>query len=298
MDPAPYADEPTFAETEVVVGSVKLPGTLAMPKRQGLVPAVVLVHGSGPLDRDETIGPNKVFKDLAWGLATRGIAVLRYDKRSLVAPMKVVTVKDEVVDDAVAAVQVLATHPAVDRNRIFVLGHSLGGMLAPRIAETSSEVHGIVVMAGITRPPEDVILDQIRHLRGADSPEMAAAEEFARRVRDPKLLPGDTINFMGSPMPAAYWLDLRGYHPEQLAASLKKPMLVIQGGRDYQVTVADFEGWKRAVGARPYATLKLYAPLNHLFIAGEGRSMPEEYLRPGHVDPQVVSDIAEWVSRN
>ena len=75
-------------------------------------------------------------------------------------------------------------------------------------------------------------------------------------------------------------------------------MLVLQGGRDYQVTLADFEGWKRAVGACPYATLKLYAPLNHLFIAGEGRSMPEEYLRAGHVDPQVVSDIAEWISRN
>ena len=199
--PAPYVDEPTFAETEVVVGRTDLPGTMAMPKRQGLVPAVVLVHGSGPQDRDETIGPNKVFKDLAWGLATRGIAVLRYDKRSLVAPMKVGTVKDEVVDDAVAAVQALARHPAVDKNRIFVLGHSLGGMLAPRIAETSSEVHGIVVMAGTTRPLEDVILDQIRHLRGGDSPEMAAAEEFAHRVRDPKLLAGDTINFMGKPMP-------------------------------------------------------------------------------------------------
>lgn len=296
--PAPYANESTFAETAVVVGSVNLPGTLSLPKRQDRVAAVVLVHGSGPLDRDETVGPNKVFKDLAWGLASRGIAVLRYDKRSLVARMDTGTVKDEVIDDAVAAAQVLAAHPAVDKSRIFVLGHSLGGMLAPRIAAASPEVDGIIILAGTTRPLEEVIVEQIRHLRGPDSPEMVAAEEFARRVRDPKLRAEDHVNFMGTPMPAGYWLDLRGYRPELQAAALKKPMLVLQGGRDYQVTLADFEGWKRAVEGRSHAALKLYPSLNHLFISGEGRSMPEEYLRASHVDAQVIGDIADWIQRN
>jgi dienelactone hydrolase len=296
--PPPYADPSTFAETAVVVGVLKLPGTVSMPKRQERVAAVVLVHGSGPLDRDETVGPNKVFKDLAWGLASRGTAVLRYDKRSAVTRMNTGTVKDEVVDDAIAAVELLAAHPAVDKNRIFVLGHSLGGMLAPRIAEASSEVDGIVVMAGATRPLEDVILEQIKLMRGADSPEMVSAEAFAKRVRDPKLLPNDTIDFMGNSMPAGYWLDLRSYHPAQLAAALRKPMLVLQGGRDYQVTPADFDGWKRAVEGRDHVVLKLYPSLNHLFVSGEGRSMPQEYLRAGHVDLQVISDISDWIQRN
>lgn len=295
--PAPYANASTFSETAIVVGSANLPGTLSLPKRQERVAAVVLVHGSGPLDRDETVGPNKVFKDLAWGLASRGIAVLRYDKRSLVVRMDTGTVKDEVIDDAVAAVQLLAAYPVVDKNRIFVLGHSLGGMLAPRIAEASSEVDGIIILAGTTRPLEDVIVEQIRHIKGADSQEMAAAEEFARQVRDPRLRVEDKVTFMGTPTPAGYWLDLRGYHPEQLAAALRKPMLVLQGGRDYQVTLSDFAGWKRAADGRSHATLKVYPSLNHLFISGEGRSMPEEYLRADHVEAEVISDIVDWIQR-
>ncbi len=294
----PYADPSRFSETAVVVGAFKLPGTVSMPTAEAPVPAIVLVHGSGPQDRDEMIGPNKVFKDLAWGLASRGIAVLRYDKRSLVAPMKGGTVKDEVIDDVSAGVDVLTAQGSVNRKRVFVLGHSLGGMLVPRIAALRPDVAGIIVMAGTTRPLEDVIVDQFRYLRGPESPETAAAQEFVRRVRDPLLSPDATIDFMGSPMPASYWLDLRGYRPEEVAAMLRRPMLVLQGGRDYQVTLADFEGWKRALDGQAHATLKLYPAMNHLFIPGEGRSMPEEYLRPGHVDPQVISDIAEWIQRS
>lgn len=156
-----YTDQSTFAETPVLVGDFSLPGTVSAPKRAGLAPAVVLVHGSGPHDRDETIGPNKVFKDLAWGLASRGIAVLRYDKRSLSAGLKTGTVKDETIDDAVAAVDVLAAQAGVDSARLFVLGYSLGGMLAPRIASTATALKGFIVLAGTTRPLEDVIVDQL-----------------------------------------------------------------------------------------------------------------------------------------
>ena len=152
-----------------------------------------------------------------------------------------------------------------------------------------------IVLAGTTRPLEDVIVEQMQYLKGAASSELAAAEEFARRVRDPLLSPDSTVDFMGSPMPAAYWLDLRGYRPEALAATLGKPILVLEGGRDYQVTRADFEGWKRALSGRSDAMLKLYPGLNHLFIDGEGRSMPDAYLRPGHVDQQVIADIAAWI---
>jgi len=262
------------------------------------VPAVVLVHGSGPQDRDETIGPNKVFKDLAWGLANRGVAVLRYDKRSLVAPLGVVTVTDEVIDDAGAALGLIGSQDLVDPNKVFVLGHSLGGMLAPRIVRDHARAAGMIVLAGTARPIEDVIVEQITYLKGADSTDAVAAREFAKRVRDPQLRAGDTVEFMGSPIPADYWLDLRGYRPEVLAATLKKPLLVLQGGRDYQVTQADFELWTQAVDGRPNARMELYPSLNHLFIAGEGRSLPDEYLTPGHVDHQVIADIADWIQRN
>ena len=137
--------------------------------------------------------------------------------------------KDETIDDAVAAVDVLAAQAGVDSARLFVLGHSLGGMLAPRIASTPTALKGFIVLAGTTRPLEDVIVDQLTYLRGAESPETSAAQDFARRVRDPQLRPEMTIDFMGSKMPATYWLDLRGYRPEALAATLRKPMLGTAG---------------------------------------------------------------------
>jgi len=295
--PPPYADPSAFTEVAISVGSFKLPGTLSMPRGPAHVPSVVFVHGSGPHDRDETIGPNKVFRDLAWGLASRNIAVLRYDKRSLLVPLKEGTVKEEVTEDASAAVDVLASQPGIAAGKVFVLGHSLGGTLAPRIAAANPKVGGIIIMAGTTRAIEEVILEQVRYLTGAESPQTRAAEEFARRIRDPELRADATIDFIGAPMPAGYWLDLRAFRSAEMAASLGIPMLVLQGERDYQVRMADFEGWKKAVDGRRHATLKSYPSLNHLFIAGIGDSRPEEYFRPGHVDPQVITDIANWIQR-
>ena len=296
--PPPYADPKTFEERDITIGTaVKLPGTLSMPTGAGPFPAVVLVHGSGANDRDETIGPNKPFKDLAQGLASRGVAVLRYDKRTRVHPEQLpplFTVKDEVVDDVREAVSFIAALPAIDRQRIIVVGHSLGGMLAPRIAAQDPRVTGLVMLAGATRPLEDAALDQLRYLGMSDSM-VSAAEASARQIRSPDLAAGTIVDFLGAKIPGSYWLDLRGYHPAELAASLQIRMLVLQGQRDYQVTMADFQGWASALRARSNVTLTLYPSLNHLFIAGTGPSKPDEYLRAGHVAGDVVRDIAEWI---
>jgi dienelactone hydrolase len=270
-----------------------------MPSGAGPFPVVVLVHGSGPNDRDETIAANKPFKDLAQGLASRGVAVLRYDKRTRVHPEllpPLFTVKDEVVDDVREAVSFVAALPAIDRQRIIVAGHSLGGTLAPRIAAQDSRVTGLIMLAGATRAMEDAALDQLRYLGMSDSM-VSAAEASARQIRSPDLTAGTIVNFLGAKIPGSYWLDLRGYHPAEVAASLQIRMLVLQGQRDYQVIMADFEGWSNALRGRSNVTLKLYPSLNHLFIADTGPSKPEEYLRAGHVAEDVVRDIAEWIAQ-
>jgi dienelactone hydrolase len=303
-----YAKPGSYVEGASTVGSGewKLPATLTVPAGAGPFPAVVLVHGSGPNDRDETVAANKPFADLAAGLASRGIAVLRYDKRSKVygskfAALAGFTAQQEVVEDALEAVKVLRAEPRVDRARIFVLGHSLGGMLVPRIATADPAIAGLIVLAGPARPLEEAIVAQMRYLAAADgsvSPEEQQGIDRATALADSvrALTPADAASGrMVSGAPASYWLDLRGYDPPAAAKQLKAPMLILQGGRDYQVTPEEFARWKAALGSRRDVTFHEYPALNHLFIAGTGPALPAEYQVPGHVAEDVVRDIATWI---
>src|SRR5579871_2843067 len=161
--PASYVKPGSFQSKEVTVGGGEwpLPGTLTLPRGAGPFPALVLVHGSGPQDRDETIGPNKPFRDLAEGLASQGIAVLRYEKRTKVysgklASVKNFTVNEETVDDAAAGVALLRKTSGLDSKRVFVLGHSLGGMILHRVVKAAPQVRGLIMMAGSTRPLDKV----------------------------------------------------------------------------------------------------------------------------------------------
>lgn len=296
---------------EVTVGELDLPGTLTWPAGEGPWPAVVLVHGSGPNDRDETIGPNKPFRDLALGLASEGIAVLTYDKRTLVRPEELpadLTVAEEVVDDAVAAVALLRTDRTVAiPDRVFVLGHSLGGMLAPRIAGESDGVAGLVLMAAPARPLEELILEQTTYLAERDGTvteeEESSLAEVAAQVEAVRDLEEGAGEVLGAP--ASYWLDLRDYRPAEVAAGLDLPMLVLQGERDYQVTMTDFAMWEEALGSRPDVEFRSFPGLNHLMMPGEGEgeatgdgaglSGPEEYEVAGHVAPEVVDAIAAFI---
>jgi uncharacterized protein len=310
--PPAYAKPDSFAEQQLILvnGKFELPGTLTIPKGDGPFPAIVLVQGSGPHDPDETIGPNKPFKDLAWGLSSHGVAVFRYTKRTLKYgsqssddPEKL-TVDDEVISDARAAVALVAKQSKINPARVFLLGHSLGAYLAPRIASGDSQIAGIVMLAANTRPIEQLIVEQIRYLasqNGAPDEEaqkqIASAEETQRKIESPDLKPGDSVPLLGSSTPGVYWLDLREYHPVQTAVSLKIPTLILQGGRDYQVTPSNFEDWKKALSTHKNVTLRLYPDLNHLFLTGSGPSTPQEYDKPGHVGEEVVADIAAWISR-
>ena len=297
--PAAYVNPAAFHNRQVTVGEGqwRLPGTLSIPNGPGPFPAVVLVQGSGPHDRDETVGANKPFRDIAEGLASRGIAVLRYDKRTLVygpqmAAIPNFTVNQETIDDALKALALLRSQPEINQNRIFLLGHSLGGYLAPRIAEEAPYLAGVIIMAGTTRPIEDVMLEQMRYL-GAPPAQIAQVQQQAQEIHNLKSAEGPPI----LNAPRSYWLDLNNYNPEATVGKLHCRILVLQGARDYQVTQSNYAGWQAALKNDPKATFHLYPSLNHLFIAGQGPSTPAEYERPGHVAPEVINDIATWIKQ-
>ncbi len=280
-----YSKPDSFTGREVTVGSGdwKLPGTLDVPKGTGPFPAVVLVHGSGPNDRDESVGGVKVFRDLAEGLASRGVAVLRYEKRTRVYPAQCAadpdfTMTGETVIDAVRAAALLRGEKDIDPRRVFVLGHSQGGYMIPRIAARDPKLAGVIAMAGNVRPLEVLIVEQMRYF--------ASLRGQSTEVHVPDLH-----------LPASYLADLKGYNPAAEAQKLDLPLLIMQGGRDYQVTMEDFALWKAALNGRTNVTLRAYPNLNHLFIAGEGKSTPAEYQAAGHVAGNVIDDLAVWIAR-
>ncbi|KAL3455238.1 Alpha/Beta hydrolase protein [Aspergillus heterothallicus] len=309
-----YADK-NHREFDICLGTgeFKVGGTLCLPPAQAKTskwPCVVLVAGSGPCDRHSTVEENKPFSDLAWGLAGQDIASIRFDKvthahsKAFRKKKKNVTLTDEYVEHVVAALSYARGHPDILPDKVFLLGHSLGAVVAPKIALLHQSVAGCIIMAGPAEPIYRCLVRQLRYIEslgGPEAPYLGRQIEQAQSqaaVADSNSLnlstPAKNLPFGIGP---AYWLDYRKFDPLGSARSLSKPILVLQGGRDYQVTVKDdYERWQLALQGKSNAQFRLYSRLNHLFIAGDRPSTPLEYSVPGNVDELVITDISTWIS--
>jgi hypothetical protein len=303
---APAQSMPTgVSERELRVGRGEwaVNATLTLPPGDKRFPAVLLVPGSGMTDRDVTIGRNKIFRDLAWGLASRGIVVLRAEKRlsqhadKFRAEHVLPSPRTEFIDDAITATHMLQSMPEVDPKRVYVLGHSQGATFAPQIANETGGVAGVIILAGSTRKPGEMIEAQVKRVTAqsgiseADRKEAADALALAQQLNH---LPADDKTFVGG-MPAGYWRYFYNYDAGAEAARFTARILVIQNGRDYEVTNDDFAGWEQALGERRNVTMKVYPKLNHVLQEGVGPSTPEEYEKLGGVSPELIKDLAAWL---
>ena len=288
-------------------GEYNIAGSLNLPEGEGPFPLVILVHGSGASDRNEQIGPNQPFMDIAAQLAQAGIASLRYDKRTYTyakefAGLTDITVQDETIDDVLAALDFASTLPEIDNKRIYILGHSLGGYLMPRIAEQTPEAAGYIMLAPSARPLEDLILEQTQYILSIDKTTaqetkdklLQQTEKTVELIKS--LTPDSDLSaeqLMG--VPASYWLDLQKYDPLTTLTKIEKPILIMQGGRDYQVTSTDYQLWQEALAKNDNVTFCYYDNLNHLFMSGTGKSTPNEYQTKGTVHEQAVQDVINFI---
>ena len=274
---------------------LQLDGVITRPRRRGTYPAALLVAGSGPLDKDASVGGNRPFRDLAEGLARQGMVVLRHDKRTFAHPDNLdaakVTVDEEVIDDALLALALLRGRPDVRKDALFVVGHGLGARLAPEIARRDGQIAGLVLLAPPARPATVAAIEQLRFLKKTPPEELAGLEKKAAAIGDGSARPDET--FLGAP--ASYFIDLQKRDGMAAAKELGKPVLLLRGSRDYQVVDGELQRWRRALKGQKGVASKVFIGLNHLFMPGKGKPNPEEYLRPGKVSPAVLTHISGFV---
>lgn len=296
-----YTDPMAVLETTVFLSDrPKVRGTLVLPKGEGPFPVVVFVHDAGPQDHDETGVGSRPFRDLAFGLAQRGIASIRYDKRQRPAQGGWRSVKEHVLDDAEAAL-VFAEHtPRLDPSRVFVLGHGFGGYLAPRLVAARPTVSGLVLLAAPASSLDQWAVDQAEGFVAQTERSAAAqvqrdrAQKAQRLIRDPQLKPTDPLP---GGVAGSYHLDLRGYRPVEVVRALPQPVLVLQGGRDLQVQAErELPAWQALAQEQPRVVVRLFPALNHRFVAGTGKPTLKEYEVAGNVDGEVLEEIARFVS--
>lgn len=303
-------------EETMIIGKgtdFELEGTLTLPTdRDDDIPGVILVHGSGPSDQDETVYNYAPFRDLAYGLAEQGIAVLRYPKRTFVYPNmgttfgNDLTVNEETIDDAVLAAELLKEDNRIQTDAVFVIGHSLGGMLAPRI-DQQADTAGMVILAGSPRSLWEIIYDQNIYFLDKLVNDEEEKNESIQMLEEEKRAGETLINMTDEEAKETDVFTINGYYLKEMdehdvgeiALHSNKPMLLLQGEEDFQVTMEqDFTMWQELLEEKTDATFKSFPELNHFFITSEGpnKGTVKEYSIPGHVDEQVIEDIGKWIN--
>lgn len=306
--PPAYVDESVFMKQELTLaatGNCELGATVTIPDTDETVPGVVLVHGSGDQGRDQQVGPNKTFKEIAWGLATRGVAVLRYDQRTVACDIDrtEATVDDLITDDALTALERLREYDRIEGT--FVAGHSLGGRIAPRIAAQDGELNGVIMLAPLAEPIADAIVRQTKYLLKINSSltdeqrqtQLAQTEAVAEQLRTLDIGDDELINLGGGKRGEPFFRTLQEYDHIETAASLDIPRFIIQGERDYLVTVEDdLALWEEALAGDPAVQIKRYENLNHRLQPGEQMGRPAEWSEPNPVAEQVIADITMFIN--
>jgi dienelactone hydrolase len=313
--PPSYVNTLSFIEYKLNFGKAPftMDGMLSVPRANRTSPVVIILGGSGPTDKDGTIGYNKPLKDIAWGLASRGVAVFRFDKRTQrhgvtlfgSTYLKTFSPEQEYVEDALEIIAMLKKHAKIDSSQIYLLGHSQGGMMAPRIAQRAKSLKGIILLSANASSLQDLMIEQLDYLYSYEGPDDDGKKAEAQKLKvqaayalRKDLKPDAPVDLLPMGTPASYWIYLNNYNQVEIAKQLKRErILVLQGERDYQVPVKEYDKWRTELSSKPNAQFQLFPQLNHLMMPGEGKPSPDEYSKANHVAESVLTTLTDWIKQ-
>ena len=301
---------PTDSEVVVPAAGFGLAGTLTTPPRQGRLrhPAIVLVTGAGPVERDSTIAGIPLFAQLAGHLAEGDFVALRYDKRGVGKSggrTERVTL-DDYAEDVIATVKWLGKRKDVDTERIYVAGHSEGAAVAMLAAAREKKIAGLVLMGGMGTPGRELILEQQRQiLAGTSLSETERADKVAlqTRILDAVVaqkgwegIPPEMRSAADTPA----FRSLVMFDPARTMTNVKQPILIVQGALDKQVPPYHADRLAELARGRKKAAsveVKQLPALNHLFVPAKTGEVSEyPTLEPKVISAEVSAAIVAWVA--
>lgn len=289
---APYTSQAISIPT---TRGYTLAGTLTMPKNaRGKVPVVVTISGSGPQERDSriaTVPGYAVFREIADTLSRRGIAVLRYDDRGVGESggrsSAINGTSADWADDARSVIAMLRARADIDGQRIALIGHSEGGIIAPMVAASDAQLRAVALLAGPAYAGRRISLFQNRQALDA-APTLTPAQRDSIMAKVPAML--DTVSQPWT----KFWL---AYDPLPTAQRVKQPVLILQGDTDMQVTPEQADSLAAAMrrAGNRAVTLKRFPATNHLFLA-DASGAPQGYsvLKDVRVRRDVLGTLADW----
>ncbi|HOE06304.1 MAG: alpha/beta fold hydrolase [Bacilli bacterium] len=295
--------EHSYQEENIIVTTeeFELPGMLTIPESKDVVPAVVLIHGSGPSNMNEAIGALEPFENLAQELAKKGIASIRYHKRTFVYGSTLAndysfTIYDEVIDDVLSAIAMLRADKRIDSKNLFLIGHSMGGQLAPIILNLDKNIKGAILLAGTTEHIIDVAMRQLQKQESPYYDTYYSYYEYFRNLKE--VVPGEENYFyMGAY--EAYWASYNKFElqSEVIEASKHYQLLIMQGGQDLQVPKTTLDDYKNLLKGKENVQYKYYEELNHCFVYGVGENINNAYLIRKKIPTEVIDDIVNFIKK-
>jgi len=304
-------------EHEIVVSAknAELSGTLSLPEKEGMFPVVLMVHGSGELDRDENAGRQKlnVFNTIAHDLSKNGVASFRYDKRGVgksTGDFYAVGHFD-LVEDAMYCLKFLAEHESFDKNAIFLLGHSEGTLIIPQLSQRHIPIAGMIMLAPFIDHVESIMMKQAQSMKEAAAiltgiknipvkcffKLIDPVKAQTRLIKKIKQSSKNTVYSMFQKIPAKWAREIMSIAPVDVYRKITCPSLIIGGSKDIQCDPSDVETIKQILSGD--VETHVIQDMSHILRLEKGEPSVFRYpeLMKQPVEPLVLKTIEHWMAK-